>query len=142
MTELTRPAPLWRRFAALIYDGLLLVGLALAGTLLLLLFLRLFGMQQAPVALQRAWMLCIGFGFFGWSWTHGGRTPGMLAWKLQVRREDGSPVRWPIALLRYVAAIASWISVIGVLWCLFDARRRALHDLAAGTEMVVASRGT
>ena len=115
-------------------------------------------------ATLRAWLLLIGYGFFGWSWTRSGRTPGMLAWKLQLRRTDGSAVRWPVALLRYAAALLSWgglvigaiglammrhvplslalmcCGVLSVGWSLLDPRRRALHDLVAGTEMVLLPR--
>lgn len=159
--DLIVPAPFWRRLAALIYDSLLVVGLCLSGTLIAVLVAHLFGAERPSQHALSAWLLLIGYGFFGWSWTRSGRTPGMLAWKLQLRRTDGSAVRWPVALLRYAAALLSWgglvigaiglammrhvplslalmcCGVLSVGWSLLDPRRRALHDLVAGTEMVL-----
>lgn len=137
MSSLVIPAPFWRRCAALVYDSLLLLGLFLTGTLIAVIVRDALGLVHEPIWAMRLWLLLLGFGFFGWSWTHGGRTPGMLAWRLQLRRIDGASVRWPVAFLRYCAAWPSWgLCGLGALWCLVDSRRRAVHDLIAGTEMV------
>jgi len=143
MMDLIKPAPLWRRMAALSYDSLLLIGLWLSGTLIAVLLRDAAHASNAPHWLMRLWLMAIGFGFFGWSWTHGGRTPGMLAWRIQLRRTDGGPVLWSMAFVRYCAAWLSWLTVLGALWSLRDPRRRALHDIIAGTEMIVLpKRGT
>jgi len=79
--------------------------------------------------------------FFGLSWTRGGQTPGMRAWRLQLRRTDGGPVRWPAALSRFAFAFLAWLPLgAGVLWCAIDARRRAWHDALSGTEVVLLPR--
>ncbi len=104
---LIRPAPLWRRFAAAIYDGLLLIGLWMAAALVDLLVRDGLGLARDPRVLQLLLML-LGLLFFGWSWTHGGQTLGMRAWQLRVRRHDGAPLLWPIAALRYVVMLLTW----------------------------------
>ena len=84
----------------------------------------------------------IGGLYFGLCWSNGGQTLGMKAWRLVLRRDDGAPLRLPIALLRYAGAWVSLMALgLGFLWSMIDARRRAWHDLLAGTEMIQLPRG-
>lgn len=140
MSDLLLPAPLWRRLVAAIYDGLLLIALWMCGTLLDAVVRDVFSIPSHHLSLQILLYL-IGLAFFGWFWVHGGQTLGMRVWRLKVRRSDGATLRWPIAAVRYTAAYFSWGAAgLGLLWCLIDSRRRSLHDLAAGTEVVVLPR--
>lgn len=166
MSQSPVPAPLWRRLIAAVYDGLVLLGLWMAALLLeMLVRENLFGLGKNFTVLQ-ALMFGVGLAFFGWFWVHGGQTLGMRAWRLQVRRLDGAPLRWPISAVRYTAMIATWGLVLtptlpalpryagntqlqaAALVCglaalaiaalmQFEARRRAPCDWAAGTEVVV-----
>lgn len=171
----TRPAvptdyaPLWRRIAAAFYDGLLLLALWLSGTLLAVVaqdLLRLpsgAGWQQG----LRLYYLMIGLLFFGGCWTHGGQTPGLRAWRLRLQRDDGATLRWPVAAVRYLAMLVSWIIALlpllalipalrghfpglatagavavvalaaGLLWTRLDARRRSPQDHLASTVTVL-----
>lgn len=68
-----------------------------------------------------------------------GRTPGMLLVGLRVQStRDGDDVLHPgQAFLRTtVQALDTALFGIGYAWVLFDPRRRALHDVAADTELV------
>lgn len=137
MSQLPVPAPLWRRLAAATYDGMLLLGLWFG-----LLFADVLLREQlglpAETHLLRVLLLGSGLVFFGWFWVHGGQTLGMRSWRLRVQKADGSGLNWPTAAGRYALACLSWgLAGLGVLWCLVDRRRRAWHDLAFGTEVVV-----
>jgi len=70
-----------------------------------------------------------------------GRTPGMYVMNVRVRDKAGKPPSIARALVRVVA---TWISIVpfflGYLTVLFDARRRGLPDLIAGTEVVYMDR--
>lgn len=166
MSNLVLPAPLWRRLIAAVYDGLLLLGLWMAGALLdLLVRDQLLGLPRHWLWLQ-AFFFAIGLGFFGRSWTRGGQTLGMRVWRLQVRRLDGSVLRWPIATLRYCAMLLTWMAatlpllplipryaaqpammttavaaglivLASAILMLTESRRRALCDWVSGTEVVV-----
>jgi uncharacterized RDD family membrane protein YckC len=138
MSELTVPAPLWRRLTAATYDVLVLLGLILAGTFTAWAISHLLGAEGAlPPSFMRAYLFVITFSFYGWFWTHGGQTLGMRAWRIQLRRVDGGAVNWPSAMIRFVIAAFSWgLAGLGMLWCLIDRRGRSWHDLAAGTEVV------
>ncbi len=109
MSDLIVPAPLWRRLAAASYDGLLLLGLWMAVALIELIVRgHLLGVPASSVWLQ-ALFFGVGLYFFGRSWTRGGQTLGMKAWRLQVRRLDGRPLRWPVAVVRYATMLATWM---------------------------------
>lgn len=137
MTEMIVPAPLWRRLAAASYDGLLLLALWLVVAMADQAVRILAGLPPSVRVLQAA-LLLSGLFLFGWSWTHGGQTLGMRAWRLRLRRVDGGPLSWGTAIARYGFAWLAWLPAgIGVLWSAVDARRRAWHDIATATEIVL-----
>lgn len=130
------PAGLVRRLAAAVYDLFLLVGLWLLSGLLLLPF---HGGQAVDGhnLWVRLYFLFMPYLFFSWFWMHGGQTLGMRAWRMRLRSHDGGPVEWHQAVIRYITAWISWLSIVGMLWCLFDAQRRSIQDIASRTELVV-----
>jgi uncharacterized RDD family membrane protein YckC len=107
------PAPLARRFAALLIDWI-------ACVLVSGLFARPFTQGWAPVfVLILEYTVFIGV--FG-------ATPGMYLLKLRcIRVGDGGPIGIPRALLRGVL-LALFIPAL-----IMDERRRGLHDKAAGS---------
>jgi uncharacterized RDD family membrane protein YckC len=130
------PAGLFRRLAALAYDCLLLLSLLLVATLLAL---PLTGGQAVRPhnPYFQTYLFLIGFFYFAWHWVRSGQTLGMRAWRIRVVSLDGGPVGWWQALLRFMVGLASLAVVgLGLLWALVDPRRRAWHDLAAGTLVV------
>ncbi len=132
------PAPLWRRLAAATYDALLLIGLWLAATFLAWLVEQMFREGALPSTFMRAYLFLLTFGFFGWFWTHGGQTLGMRAWRLQLVRENGHAIGWPVAMLRFAVAIPSWlIGGLGMIWCLLDGQGRSWQDIASSTAVRV-----
>ena len=81
--------------------------------------------------------LALSAAYFVVSWTRGGQTIGMRAWKLRVIGVDGKCLSWPRALLRFVVALVSLAALgAGFWWVLFDAQRRTWHDIAARTRAV------
>lgn len=91
-------------------------------------------------------------GFLAWR----GATPGKLACHINVRRPDSpGPLPLPTALRRqviwvvaaavgYALPVLNWVGsvaqLIDVLWPLWGRRRQALHDLVAGTVVVMTAR--
>jgi len=129
------PAHLLRRLAAAGYDLLLVIGLWFVAVFALLPFTG----GHAVVGSSpwfRLYLFVIPYLFFSWFWRRNGQTLGMRAWRLQLRSEDGTAVTWLQTLLRYVAAWVAWLSIIGILWCLIDARKRCWQDIFSHTEVV------
>jgi uncharacterized RDD family membrane protein YckC len=62
----------------------------------------------------------------------------MQTWKMRVVRGDGMSIGIGQAILRYVLAWFSLLSIgAGFLWAFFDRERQFLHDRLAGTRIVV-----
>lgn len=136
MASAPYPAGLLRRLAAALYDGLLLIALWFAASAIVL-ALRQGVAVPAGTLWFEAYLLAIAYFFFGWFWTHGGQTLGMRAWRLKLRPVEHGELSWLRALRRYLAAWLSWLSVLGIMWSLFDAERRAWQDILSDTEVVV-----
>src|SRR5262245_66181180 len=152
-------APLLRRLAALVYEGLVVVAILLiasfpfAGAATG----RLQGLTQH--LFQCYLFLVVGL-YFVWCWRRGGQTLPMKAWKLRVVDARGAPLTTARAVLRYVLAVltlgssavaaivlvrypqalAAWLALapgLGtVLWSTIDRDRQFLHDRLAGTRIV------
>jgi uncharacterized RDD family membrane protein YckC len=70
-------------------------------------------------------------------WTWRGTTLGGIICNLRVVRTDGSPLKFPEALVRGLTGIFSLIVLgIGFLWIIRDPEQQAWHDRVAGTYVV------
>lgn len=137
----TTNAPLWPRLAAAIYDLFPLIALWMLGAgLVLLAFRGRVDLAHPPFAYQavlRATLLLLSALYFVLSWSRGGQTIGMRAWRLRVVDAGGGALAWPRALLRFVLALVSLSALgLGFLWCLADRERRGWHDLGSRSRMV------
>ncbi len=139
-TETIVYAPLWRRLLAALYDLLPLAGLLMIATALAVLLTRvLVPVERVDLVLRSGWphvLLQLWLGlltllYYVYSWRRGGQTIGMRAWKIAVRADSGA-LSWRSALVRALVGLF----LPGLLWCLFDPQRRALHDRVAGTVVV------
>lgn len=108
MTEASPPATVYRRLAAAVYDGLLLLALLMLATALLL---PLTGGEAITPAsagpwenAYRAFLALVVVAYFGSAWTRRGETLGMKAWKIRVVRADGARCRWGDVLRRLAVA--------------------------------------
>lgn len=139
------PAALPRRLAAIVYDTLLLFGVLFAAAVpVVALTAWHLGAESfadgSPLA-GRPWfglyLLAVSYAFYGWFWTHGGQTLGMRAWKLRVITAAGTPLGWGDALLRFSAALLSWLPAgLGFFWQLLDRDRLTWHDRLSGTRLI------
>jgi len=153
------PCPLWRRLLALVYDLLIVVALVMVVGLLCQLATggRLIstGAHAVVPPWYQALQGMVVAAYFISSWRRGGQTLGMRPWRIRVCRTDGGTLSLRQALVRVLAAaapllpltLAPLLGLHAVLWtvlltwalwfapALFDPHRRALHDLAAGTEL-------
>jgi uncharacterized RDD family membrane protein YckC len=149
MNETLPPATLWRRLLALVYDLMALLGLwFFIGLLAVAINHGPVGTEiadgaihvrnwSAQIALYGALWLATGF-YYALSWRFGGQTLGMRPWRLRVETADGASLNAARAWLRY---LCGWLSLLplgaGMLACLFDRDRRALHDLLTGTRIAL-----
>lgn len=151
--------PLWRRLFALFYD--LFAVLAIVATVGLACQFATQGQLITTGAhVHIAWWYQPVQGltvaaYFLVSWLRGGQTLGMRPWRIRVASNDGTRLTLRQALLRLIVAalplllllLAPACGLRTALWsvaaawgawfaaALLDRRCRAVHDLAAGSEL-------
>lgn len=136
MLNLDKSPGLFRRLAVIVYDTFLLIAVLFFATIILLPFQQ--GNALEPNSwLYKLYLLLVSFLFYAWFWTRGGQTLGLLAWKLRVVSDDGSPISWQQAALRYSSAWLSWgLFGLGLVWMLVNKDRLMWHDLISKTHLV------
>jgi len=129
--------PFFRRLAAMLYDGLLILSLLFIATLP---FIALRGGEpvEAGENLVYQLLLCLViFSFFVGFWLHSGRTLGMQSWRLQLETMDGGEVELKSAAIRFFAAMLSLAPAgLGFLWALWDKDKLTWHDRISKTRIV------
>ncbi len=153
------PCPPWRRLLALVYDLLIVLAIVMVVGLLCQLatggnLIRTGARAVVPLWYQMLQGAVVAAYFIS-SWRRGGQTLGMRPWRIRVTRDDGGTPTLQQALIRVLVAAAPLVLLLlapvaglrATLWtllavwagwfavALFDSRRRALHDIAAGTEI-------
>lgn len=147
-TEVVSDAPrhegLVTRAIALVVDAALInaIAIAVAGGVGLVL-----SVLSVPNSLDGVLLAIGGTVFVAWTaayfvvfWSTTGQTPGSRLMQIRVcRADDGAIIGPPRALLRLAGlTLAAIPLLLGFVPVLFDARRRGLHDMLAGTVVVEA----
>ncbi|HEX4241017.1 MAG TPA: RDD family protein [Steroidobacteraceae bacterium] len=130
-----------RRLAALLYDCLLLIALAVAFTFLALALNHGKALEPASVGgwlyLYRAGLVGVISAYYLVNWTRSGQTLGMRAWQLRAVSDRGKRLTWRPAALRLVLGWLAWApAALGVLWLYVDREGLALHDRLSHTRVV------
>lgn len=77
------------------------------------------------------------FLYFAYSWAASGKTFGMAVFGVRVVRPDGTAASWRQAVVRALVLPLSFLLFgLGYLGILVGDKRRALHDVIAGTAVV------
>jgi uncharacterized RDD family membrane protein YckC len=144
-------AGFFRRIAALIYDGLLIIAIEMIAAGIIIAILEalvaaglfdygLFADASDYLTRHPIWSTVftlylgsIWLGFFAYFWSKAGQTLGMRAWKLRVQNEDGTNIRVSQALIRAGTSAFG----LGNLTVAIDPKKRAFQDMWASTQVVV-----
>jgi uncharacterized RDD family membrane protein YckC len=127
------------RLAAAAYDLLPLIGLWFVAAVLALAVTggTLDTHTLTGKLLVQGFALALSAAYFVVSWTRGGQTIGMRAWRLRVVDANGNRVPWSHACLRFFVALVSLAALgAGFWWALADAQGRTWHDMAARTRVL------
>lgn len=109
-------APVWRRYAALAYDALLLMAISLGYFGLVTAIYYTLGITTEETGYQVSYDEVTGFivflvwivlmvAFFGWFWRRNGQTLGMQAWKIRVQTPAGDFINWRQVVLRCTTSL-------------------------------------
>lgn len=84
----------------------------------------------------------VSFAYHVLYWGQGGQTPGKMLMGVRVVRRDGRDIGYGRAFLRWVGYFIALIPFgLGLIMVLLHPRRRGLHDLLAGTCVVLVDAG-
>jgi uncharacterized RDD family membrane protein YckC len=133
--------PLFRRFAALLYDSFLMISIWILSSFP---YLYLLGHEPHTffeVAIFRLYLWVIGFCFVGFFWIKAGQTLGMKAWGLSVTRTtDDKELTLRDAISRYCLAT---LGILGggmsYVFALLHPQHITLHDLLSKTQLKYSS---
>ena len=130
-----RLAPLGLRLLSLAYEGVLLSAILFVASYL---FVGLARDAQTgmPRLVFQVYVLAVCGAYFVFCWVRSGQTLPMKTWRIRLVTEQGRPVAVGRAFQRYLLAVPSVLSGIGVLWALVDRDRQFLHDRLAKTRIV------
>lgn len=126
-------APVWKRFFALVYDGLILIGLWLTSGFLVVLATS----GAPPIWLTQAILFLITFGYLIVSWVKGGQTLGLRAWRLQVIEEHQIKVTWTSAIMRTVSGLITLAPLgLTLMTAFLNAERKTVYDRWSHTQII------
>lgn len=128
-------ARLWPRLASLAYESILLFGLLFVAAYLFVALTRDAQHGLVRAAFQLYLLTVCGI-YFVYCWTRSGQTLPMKTWGLRVESREGGRLSFRQALIRYVVALPSVGTGLGLLWAVVDPERQFLHDRLAGTRIV------
>ncbi len=142
MTTVLSYPPLWRRFAAILYDTFLVtavsmgyggigigVGLALGDNAAI----------SSTLGFQIGWLLVV-LGFFCFFWMKAGQTLGMRAWRLGIVQEGThkKPTLVQCVSRLILAPIGLGLFALPIL----RNDKQCLHDLASRTQVILLPKGS
>jgi uncharacterized RDD family membrane protein YckC len=121
-------ASLLKRFAACVYELLLLIAIWFACAAV---FVMLFGSADSAIkrlGLQFILWLAAG-AYFVWCWHKSGQTLAAQTWKIKLVNAQNETLSIKQALIRYALASASLLVLgLGFLWAFVDKDQLFLHD--------------
>lgn len=134
-TQDLTPARLWRRLAAVVYDLLIVAALLMCCTIAVILLRGGRAIDPGSLWFQLL-LLAVAWLYFCWSWSAGGQTVGMRAWRLVLLPREGKEIGFGQASLRFVTAALSTAALgAGFVWCLVDSGRLCWHDRLSRTRL-------
>jgi uncharacterized RDD family membrane protein YckC len=151
-------APLKRRLACWLYEGVLLFGVVFIVDYAFSALTQTRHAMENRHAQQLLLFVVLGL-YFTWQWRRTGQTLPMKTWHIRLETRDGSALSWPRATWRYVLAWLWFLPPLAAAWLLgLDAARSTVlalgwipvwailarfhpdtqfwHDVWAGTRLV------
>jgi uncharacterized RDD family membrane protein YckC len=129
-----------RRFAALVYDSLLIAALLMVYTAAVVLA-RGGAVTRSNAGLwwyaYCAGELTVIGCYYLINWMRSGQTLGMRAWRLRAVDDSGAALKLTPAALRLAWGALAWApAALGVLWLYVDPEHLALHDRLSRTRVI------
>lgn len=128
--------PIWKHFAAFIYDVFPLIGVFLFTSFAVLLF-----RNGVIVDRYSPWFIAVllfeFIFYYVYSWKKGGQTIGMRAWKFKIVPNDPKQqqLTWQQAFSRFIIGVLSTVLLgLGLFWKLYSKDNRSWMDIISDSE--------
>ena len=136
----TTPSPLsaslLKRFAACVYELLLLIAIWLVCAFGFVMFFGNADSAGKRLCLQFILWLVAG-AYFVWCWHKSGQTLAAQTWKIKLVNAQNETLSIKQAVLRYGLASASLLAAgVGFLWAFVDKEQLFLHDKLLNTKLI------
>lgn len=130
------PAPLPARFAAMLYESLLVVAVLFVASFLIIPVVGDLGAAWQRHLFQ-FYLVAVLFAYFSAFWMRSGQTLAMKTWRIRLVSQTGGRITLRQAAIRFAVALPGVLLLgAGCWWALFDRDRQFLHDRVAGTRLV------
>jgi len=127
---------MFKRLAAMVYDGLCLFSLFFLATLILVVFTDGEAITSNNPGFN-LFLFFISYIYFVWHWVNGGRTLGMCAWHIKLINRGIDQINWRNATARFCLALLSLVSFgLGFAWVFFDKENLTFHDRYSNTILI------
>jgi uncharacterized RDD family membrane protein YckC len=126
---------LLRRFAAMLYDGFLVLAIWMTSTTLLVALVtdgaEVIGLRyQVFLYLELA-------AFYIFFWRLKGQTLGMQVWKIQLVNKEGEFLSYKACVIRFLTATLSVTAAgAGFIWMYFNKDRLTIHDIVSKSHVM------
>lgn len=142
----------WRRFAAFMLDSVIiyflttavfLIGMYALGASAVFDGIEADGGHMMAVMMRIAILfnmlyLFMCMAYFTYFIGICGKTPGKMFCGIKVIRDDGEPMTYGTAFLRWIGYLVSSLPLnLGFIWIVFDRRKQGFHDKIAGTVVIL-----
>ncbi|MDP1864474.1 MAG: RDD family protein [Thiobacillus sp.] len=130
------PAPLLSRFAAMVYELLLVTAVVFVASFIIM---PVIGDMHTPWQrhLFQIYILGVLFAYFSAFWLRSGQTLAMKTWRIRLVQENGDTLTFKQAMLRFVLSLLGlMLAGIGFWWAFFDRDKQFFHDRLAGTRLI------
>ena len=130
------PAPLPSRFAAMLYESLLVTAVVFVASFIII---PVVGDMHAPWQrhLFQVYIFGVLFAYFSAFWLRSGQTLAMKTWRIRLVQQNGGSLSFKQAVLRFVLALLGLLLVgIGFWWAFIDRDKQFLHDRLVGTRLI------
>lgn len=129
-------APVLARFAAMIYESLLITAVVFVASLVSVLSVVDLHVPW-QMFLFRLYLLGVLFAYFSAFWLRSGQTLAMKTWRIRLVNQNGAPLTLKQAAQRFILAfLGLLLGGLGFWWALFDRDRQFLHDRIVGTRLI------
>lgn len=130
--------PVWRRFASMVYDSLILLAVSMGyGGIAMGIDQLVIGENDAFVSgalFQVGWLVVI-IGFFCYFWIRAGQTIGMRTWRLQV--VDSQTQQYPTLSQCVIRCLLAPIGLLLFVSAYARKDRQCLHDQLSKTSLIL-----